>query len=53
VAQAAEAAPKTKTVWRCTTCGYEYEGEELPKDYVCPVCKHGTDDFEKVLVPVK
>lgn len=34
--------------WRCTICGYEYEGEELPEDFVCPLCKHGAEDFEKV-----
>lgn len=38
----------TKTVWRCRICGYVYEGEELPADFVCPVCKHGAADFEKV-----
>ena len=37
-----------KTVWRCAVCGYEYEGEELPADFVCPLCKHGASDFEKV-----
>lgn len=37
-----------KTVWRCKVCGYEYEGEELPADFVCPVCKHGAADFERV-----
>lgn len=37
-----------KTVWRCTVCGYIYEGEELPADFVCPVCKHPAADFEKV-----
>ena len=43
------AAPATdKTVWRCTVCGYEYEGEELPADFVCPLCKHPASDFEKV-----
>ena len=42
--------PKTaeKPVWRCTVCGYEYEGETLPADFVCPLCKHGAEDFEKV-----
>jgi flavin reductase (DIM6/NTAB) family NADH-FMN oxidoreductase RutF len=38
-----------KTVWRCKICGYEYEGENLPDDFVCPICKHGKDDFEKVV----
>lgn len=34
--------------WVCTICGYVYEGEELPDDYICPLCKHGTDAFEKL-----
>ena len=37
-----------KTVWRCSVCGYEYEGEELPADFVCPLCKHPASDFEKI-----
>ena len=37
-----------KTVWRCTVCGYTYEGEELPSDFICPLCKHPASDFEKV-----
>ena len=43
-------APKTsgKTVWRCTVWGYIYEGEELPSDFICPLCKHPASDFEKV-----
>ena len=36
------------TVWRCIICGYEYEGEELPSDFICPLCKHPASDFEKV-----
>lgn len=36
-----------KTVWVCKICGYVYEGEELPADFVCPLCKHGAADFEK------
>ena len=31
----------------CKICGYVYEGETLPEDFICPLCKHGTDDFEK------
>lgn len=38
----------SKTVWRCTVCGYVYEGEELPADFTCPLCKHPASDFEKV-----
>ena len=34
--------------WVCKVCGYVYEGEELPEDYVCPLCKHGASDFEKM-----
>ena len=37
-----------KTVWRCVVCGYIYEGEELPADFICPLCKHPASDFEKV-----
>ena len=42
--------PQKTTVkgWRCTICGYIYEGEVLPEDFVCPICKHGADDFEKI-----
>ena len=43
-------APAGKTVWRCRVCGYIYEGEELPEDFVCPLCKHPASDFEKVTV---
>lgn len=41
-------ADEGKTVWRCKICGYEYVGEELPEDYICPLCKHPASDFEKV-----
>lgn len=43
-------APTTekKGGWVCKICGYVYEGEELPADYVCPLCKHGAEDFERV-----
>ena len=30
----------------CTVCGYIYEGQELPADFVCPLCKHGAEDFK-------
>ncbi len=32
----------------CKICGYVYEGEPLPEDFVCPLCKHGAADFEKI-----
>ena len=37
-----------KVVWRCTVCGYIYEGEELPPDFICPICSHPASDFERV-----
>ena len=44
--------PKTENTvkkgWRCKICGYIYEGAELPVDYICPICKHGAVDFEKL-----
>ena len=39
-----------KTIWRCQICGYEYVGEELPADFICPLCKHPASDFQKVVV---
>ena len=39
--------PKKKG-WVCSVCGHVYEGEELPEDYVCPLCKHGRDDFHPI-----
>ena len=40
--------PKTepKKGYVCKICGYEYEGETLPEDFICPLCKHGAADFE-------
>lgn len=34
--------------WVCKICGYVYEGETLPPDFVCPWCKHGVEDFEAI-----
>ncbi len=34
--------------WRCKVCGYVYEGEALPPDFICPLCRHGAEDFEKI-----
>ena len=48
----ANVKPKPKTEgkrgWVCKICGYVYEGEELPEDYICPLCKHGAVDFEPI-----
>lgn len=32
----------------CKICGYVYEGDTLPPDFICPLCKHGAEDFEKI-----
>ncbi|MGM9939234.1 rubredoxin-like domain-containing protein [Catenibacterium mitsuokai] len=29
-------------------CGYEYSGEELPENFICPLCKHPASDFEEI-----
>ncbi len=47
--EAVATTPDGQTVWRCKICGYEYVGEELPDDFICPICKHGAVDFEKVV----
>lgn len=36
-----------KTGYVCKICGYVYEGDVLPTDFICPICKHGIEDFEK------
>ena len=40
-----EQQPKVKG-YVCKICGYVYEGETLPPDFICPLCKHGAEDFE-------
>lgn len=37
-----------KKGWVCKVCGYIYEGDELPDDFICPLCKHGVSDFEPI-----
>ena len=37
-----------KKGWVCKICGYIYEGDELPEDFICPLCKHGAADFEPI-----
>ena len=37
-----------KKGWVCKICGYVYEGDELPEDYICPLCKHPASDFEPI-----
>lgn len=48
----ANVKPKPQTEGKrgyvCKICGYVYEGDELPEDFICPLCKHGAADFEPV-----
>ena len=37
-----------KKGWVCDICGYVYEGDELPEDFICPLCKHPASDFSKL-----
>ena len=40
--------PSNKKKWVCDVCGYVYEGDELPADFICPLCKHPASDFEQI-----
>ena len=46
--EAQKGVTKAVSKWRCKVCGYIYEGETLPKDFTCPVCKQPASSFEKV-----
>lgn len=41
-------AEKKSAGWVCTVCGYVHPEEELPDDFVCPLCKHGREVFERI-----
>lgn len=43
-----EQKPAGKVVHICRICGYVYEGDPLPADFICPLCKHGAEDFDRV-----
>ncbi len=45
-----EAKKSAKVYYRCKICGYIYEGDTLPDDFICPLCKHPASDFERVEV---
>ncbi len=40
--------PQKKKGFVCKICGYVYEGDVLPEDFICPLCKHGAADFEEI-----
>ena len=48
----ANVKPKPQTEGKkgyvCKICGYVYEGETIPEDFICPLCKHGVADFEEI-----
>ena len=48
----ANVKPKPQTAGKkgyvCKICGYVYDGSPLPEDFVCPLCKHGAEDFEEI-----
>ena len=43
-----EPAKEEESGYRCRICGYVHKGDTLPEDIVCPICKHGAADFEKI-----
>ena len=42
------AKTKDKKGFVCKICGYVYEGDSLPEDFICPICKHPASDFEAI-----
>lgn len=42
-----KACDTTKKRWVCDICGYVYEGDELPDDFTCPICKAGREHFKQ------
>ena len=40
--------PQKKKGYVCKICGYVHEGDELPEDFICPLCKHPASDFEPI-----
>ena len=44
----APSEPSGKKRWVCKVCGYIYEGDVLPEDFICPICKHPASDFEEM-----
>ena len=43
-----KAEEKKTQKWVCKICGYVHEGEELPEDFSCPICRHPRSDFEQL-----
>lgn len=47
-AKTEDESSKKKGKWRCKVCGYVYEGEELPPDFICPICAMPASEFEMI-----
>ena len=43
-----KAQKKQTAQWECTVCGYVYQGEEVPENFICPLCSHGKEAFVKI-----
>ena len=48
-----EKGERKMSKWKCKVCGYIYEGDELPADFTCPVCRQPASSFEKIEEPAK
>ena len=48
-----EKGERKMSKWKCKVCGYIYEGDGLPADFTCPVCKQPASSFEKIEEPAK
>ena len=48
-----EKGERKMSKWKCKVCGYIYEGDELPADFTCPVCRQPASSFEKIEEPTK
>ena len=48
IKQKPQVAKSEKKQWECNICGYVYEGDEVPDDFICPLCKHPKEDFSLV-----
>lgn len=44
-----EVTPEKKVGWKCSVCGYIYEGDPLPADFICPICHQDASVFEKIV----
>ena len=48
VEEAKKEEASSKTIWKCSVCGYEVEMDSLPEDFVCPICGRTVEAFKKI-----